>query len=93
MLNSTKELEIGQLVKSKAGRDKDKVFMVLSVVDEHYVMVVDGNLRKLENPKKKKVKHLKPLKFICENVLNCETEGKNLNDALIRKELKNSGLI
>ena len=49
---------MGQVVKSTAGRDKDFRMIVYSIIDDKYVMVVDGSLRKVENPKKKKLKHL-----------------------------------
>ena len=48
----------GNIVLSKAGRDKGKYFIVLSVVDEQYVMIADGDLRRVDNPKRKKCKHL-----------------------------------
>jgi len=57
-MDSTNDITIGQVVKSRAGRDKGNIFLVLSVVDDKHVLVVDGNLRKLDKPKKKKVKHL-----------------------------------
>ena len=46
----------GQIVKSKSGHDKGCVFFVVEVLDD-FVMIADGDRRKLENPKKKKVKH------------------------------------
>lgn len=93
MLNSTKELEIGQIVKSRSGRDKDKVFMVLAIVDEQYVLIVDGDLRKLTNPKKKKVKHLNKLAFRSNLLDNNEHALNEVYDAHIRKELEKLDLI
>ena len=58
MLISSQELQIGQFVKSRAGRDKGNVYIVTKIIDDKYVEVVDGDLRKLEKPKKKKVMHL-----------------------------------
>ncbi|MDD4496193.1 MAG: KOW domain-containing RNA-binding protein [Eubacteriales bacterium] len=52
------EISTGDIVKSKAGRDAGKHFMVWEILDDSYVTIVDGVLRKLESPKKKKVKHL-----------------------------------
>lgn len=48
----------GQLVKSKAGRDRGEFFIVYEVVDEKNVLIVDGKIRKLEKPKLKKTMHL-----------------------------------
>ena len=55
-------LEIGMLAKSKAGHDKGHIY-VINRVDETYVYLVDGNVRTLNNPKKKKRKHVQ---IICE---------------------------
>ncbi|MBQ9833411.1 MAG: KOW domain-containing RNA-binding protein [Clostridia bacterium] len=49
---------IGTLVCSKAGRDKGKRFVIVGIFDENHVLVADGELRKVSNPKKKKLKHL-----------------------------------
>ena len=49
---------LGQVVNSKAGRDAGRKFIVIDILDEFYVMVVDGDLRRTEKPKKKKLKHL-----------------------------------
>lgn len=51
------EYRVGQLVRSKAGRDKGTDFVVVKT-DNSYVYVADGRMRKLENPKKKKIKHI-----------------------------------
>ena len=56
------QVQEGQIVESNTGRDKGRHFIVYQVIDEDYITVVDGKLRKLEKPKKKKIKHviLKP---------------------------------
>lgn len=51
------DLEIGTVVKSLKGRDKNKYFCVVDK-DGEYVILCDGKLRKLENPKRKKLKHI-----------------------------------
>ena len=50
-------LEVGQVVFSKSGRDKGRSFIVVSV-EEEYAYLADGDLRKVENPKRKKNKHI-----------------------------------
>lgn len=49
---------LGQVVYSKAGRDSGRKFVVVKVIDEIYVLISDGDLRRIEKPKKKKIKHL-----------------------------------
>ncbi len=49
---------LGQVVVSKAGRDTGRKFIVVNVIDDFFVEVSDGSLRRLDKPKKKKIKHL-----------------------------------
>ncbi|WP_072469755.1 KOW domain-containing RNA-binding protein [Urinicoccus massiliensis] len=81
-MRTTSEIQQGQVVRSLAGRDKDRYFLVLEVVDQTYLLLVDGKLRKLARPKKKKVQHVQILK----QDLDLDQEG--LNDSKIRKALK-----
>ncbi|MEI6132005.1 MAG: RNA-binding protein [Bacillota bacterium] len=52
------EIFEGNIAKSKAGRDKGRLFVVIKVIDDKYVLIADGELRKAEKPKKKKNIHL-----------------------------------
>ena len=53
-------VEIGCFVISKAGRDRGRLFLVVAEVDDDFVMVANGGLRKMDHQKKKRRKHLKP---------------------------------
>lgn len=86
-MTSSQELQIGQFVKSKAGRDKGNVLIVFGIVDEQYVLVVDGDLRKLEKPKKKKVKHLSKIGDIDMEIQNVMTADQPFNNAWLRKKV------
>jgi len=79
---------LGQVVYSKAGRDVGRALIVLEIVDEQYVLVADGLLRKLSNPKRKKNKHLEFTdKIIGE--LNQKLSNKvKVTDSNIRNALK-----
>lgn len=55
---------LGHLVVSLAGRDKGIVCAVVGKSeDEGYVLIADGRIRKVEHPKKKKLKHLRPIDY------------------------------
>ena len=45
------------IVRSNAGRDKGKLFVVLAVEGE-YLLLADGKSRKVEAPKRKKRRHV-----------------------------------
>jgi ribosomal protein L14E/L6E/L27E len=78
-------LNIGGIVRSRAGRDRGRAFVILSIVDAEYVLLADGKLRTLERPKKKKRKHL-----LKASDTRMELSG-NLCNADIRKFLTAQG--
>jgi large subunit ribosomal protein L14e len=51
-------LSLGEVVFSKAGRDSGRKFVITGIVDTNYVFISDGDLRRIDKPKKKKIKHL-----------------------------------
>jgi len=74
------EIERGSLVYSIAGRDKGSLFLVLER-DGEFAYLADGSMRKVENPKKKKIKHI--------NKTNTRLEfEENVSNSDIRKMLK-----
>lgn len=77
---------IGQLVFSKSGRDKGRLFVVTSVEGE-YLYLVDGKLRKIETPKKKKKKHVQKTNHVIETIKEKIQEESKLNNMDVRKAL------
>lgn len=67
---------LGKVVNSKAGRDMHRKFIIVSILDNEYVYISDGDLRKIEKPKKKKVKHLN----------FTDTVAKEIRDLILSKE-------
>ena len=85
-------LKLGDLAISIAGRDKGKIFLVTEV-NEKYVLVVDGKLRKINKPKKKNQKHLKKvltggLKDLAEIILKGECVGNKRICRAIKTQTK-----
>lgn len=78
---------LGQVVYSKAGRDEGRIFIVSGVIDENYVFVSDGDLRRLENPKKKKIKHLNITATNVGHISQKINSGIKITNAEIRKAL------
>lgn len=74
---------IGRVAYSKAGRDKGKLFIVIGVLDEDFVWIADGDLRPVERPKKKKVKHLKYTDLTADTVVEkIKSRSKLMNSDL-----------
>lgn len=87
-MDLTNDISIGQVVKSRAGRDKGSTFLIFKIIDEKNVLVVDGKLRKLDNPKKKKIKHLMIYNKVLPELKHMLDNNLELNDAYIRKLLE-----
>lgn len=87
-MNVEKPIQIGSIVFSKAGRDAGRFFIVTEVVDENFVKVVDGKLRRLEKPKMKKIKHLKATGDISEKIREKLLDGKVIYDAEINSIIR-----
>lgn len=62
---------IGMFAISKAGHDKGKMYVVIDEEND-LLYLADGKIRKLENPKKKKKKHL-------------QIVGKELDPVIVQK--------
>lgn len=81
--------EKGKVVLSKMGRDKDKLFCVVGILDEEFVLIADGKYRKLNKPKKKRWKHLRPLPVDFTAITEKLREGKKIFDSELASALKN----
>ncbi|SNS39649.1 hypothetical protein SAMN05446037_100970 [Anaerovirgula multivorans] len=86
------DISIGQVVKSTQGRDKEKFFIAVEILDNEYVLIVDGDIRKIDKPKKKKMKHLVKLNILSEEVRERVLSSKKMNNAFIRRELERLGI-
>jgi len=83
-----REVSVGTVVLSKCGRDKGRYFVVCQVLDDGYVLLADGVMRKLAHPKKKKLKHVAvtqdKLQAIAEKLLG----GKKVFDSELKSALR-----
>ena len=73
------------IVFSLAGHDKGREYVVLNT-DGNYALLVDGKTRKLNNPKRKSLKHI-CLGKMGSHELAKIINGANATDSAIRKEL------
>ena len=84
---SLNEYALGQVVQSTQGRDAGREFVVVGIVDQSYVLIADGALRKIDRPKRKKVKHLIPKQELISSLKEKLTCGQRVYDSEIRKAL------
>lgn len=80
------EFTPGQVVISKSGRDKGCCFIVVKS-EGKFVFVVDGDLRKIENPKKKNHIHLKKTNTVFNDLADKLQKGEALRNSDFRKAL------
>lgn len=79
---------VGQVVRSRAGRDRGRLLVITAIVDTAHVYVADGELRMLERPKKKKLRHLDVTGFADDAVLAAQLAcGQTVQNAQVRKHL------
>lgn len=90
---TTTDISTGQFVKSKSGRDKDKIFIIIEIVDEVYVRIVDGDLRRVENPKLKKVKHVSKMNKVSDEIQQKLINNRKVTNQMIRREIEKLGMI
>lgn len=81
------EIKIGQLVISKAGRDKGNHFLVIELA-KGYVYLVDGKTRRIDQPKKKKIKHIQPTHWLSHEIAQVVESYDKLSNADVQKEIK-----
>ena len=60
---------IGKFATSKAGHDKTKLYIIMNE-DTEYVYLVDGDLKPLNKPKKKRKKHIQIINRVDETIQN-----------------------
>lgn len=72
-------LKAGCVVKSMAGHDKNKFYVIVKLEGD-CVYIADGRARKLGKPKRKNVKHVRKTNMMLD--LNIVTTDKKLRQAL-----------
>ncbi|MDR3564674.1 MAG: KOW domain-containing RNA-binding protein [Negativicutes bacterium] len=62
------KISLGQLVRSKAGRDRGQVYLVVGFAEISLLLLANGRDRKVTKPKKKNIRHISVLKSIDKGV-------------------------
>ena len=84
---------IGKVVLSLAGRDKDHLYVIINVFDDQYVLLANGDTKRINKPKKKKVKHLDFLEDIDEEIRSAIISERKDTDLKIKRFLKLRGIV
>lgn len=81
------EYEIGSLVRSMAGHDKDSLFIIIRQ-DAEYAYLADGKLRRLDKTKRKKKKHMQIIGVKDDNLQEKLMSGGHVTDEEIKYFIK-----
>lgn len=79
---------LGRVVFSKTGRDMGRKFIIVDTIDENYVLIADGDLRKVEKPKKKKIKHLSISNKVIDSLKELILAGEKVSNSVIKEFLQ-----
>ena len=78
----------GFLASSKAGHDKDKIYVIIRE-DTEYVWLADGRIKTVSNPKKKRKKHIQIIKYFNNEGMQSDLlAGREISDLEIVMVLK-----
>jgi len=79
---------IGHLVRSIKGRDRGKYYLVIGRDGLSRIQVADGEVRKVENPKYKNIKHLIVYDAMADELSAKAESGKRITNVDVRQGLK-----
>jgi len=89
-MKKERPMPLGAVVRSIAGRDGGRLFIVVGLPDDEFALIADGDLRKVEKPKRKKRKHLKviyqPIAELAQRLPGGKVENFQIRNALISLE-------
>lgn len=86
------EYKKGYFARSKAGHDKGKLYIIIEGTQEtgseDFVYVSDGELKSLEKPKRKSVKHIQIIKSCDDKIDTLIQRGQAIRNEDIKRAIK-----
>lgn len=76
--------QVGQIVKVLRGKDEESYAVIIAIIDERFVLIVDGDKRRFDSPKKKNVLHLQLQPAISQEVTTSLQESGRVTNAKLR---------
>ncbi|ADH97686.1 KOW domain-containing RNA-binding protein [Salisediminibacterium selenitireducens] len=84
MKDPESDVQVGELVRILNGRDKDQFACVIEVLDERFVLIADGDKRKVDRAKRKNISHIEPMKIVVPEVRNSIDDTGRVTNAKLR---------
>ena len=79
---------VGGICQSTQGRDKDRYYLIKTVYPDGAVGLVDGNFKKLAEPKRKNLKNIRLLPEKAEAIAAKLADGRQVFDSEVYSALK-----
>jgi ribosomal protein L14E/L6E/L27E len=76
--------QLGQIVKVLRGKGFNKFAAIVGIVDQRFVLIADGDKRKIDQPKKKNLLHLEPMNFVSSEIVNSIEESGRVTNRKLR---------
>ena len=76
--------EIGRIVRILKGKDEGSYAVIIGIIDERFVLIVDGDKRRFDQPKKKNVLHLQMQPVVSHEVTDSMRESERVTNAKLR---------
>ncbi|NOU92902.1 hypothetical protein GC093_06595 [Paenibacillus sp. LMG 31456] len=83
-MNSVNIPQLGQIVRIARGKDSGKYAVIISVEDQRFVWIADGDKRKFDHPKKKNLSHLELLSMVSSEVVDSLYESGRVTNGKLR---------
>lgn len=87
MIDSESTPEVGQIVRITKGREAGNYAVVISIVDQRFILLADGERRKYDRAKKKNLNHVELCPYISEEVKRNLMETGRVTNGKIRHAL------
>ncbi|WP_124726422.1 KOW domain-containing RNA-binding protein [Staphylospora marina] len=77
----------GQIVRILRGRDAGRFMIVVGFEEPHFVLLADGDMRKMDRPKRKNLKHIQITHTVNEEIADAINQFGRVNNARLRYAL------
>ena len=81
------EIKKHQIVLSVAGHDKGRLFYVAEVTEDGFLLLADGKERKLDAPKRKRIRHVQGVGTSAHPAIQGLQRGEPVSDRDLRRAL------
>lgn len=88
ILDERMDINVGDIVYSLKGHDSGSYYLVVGIANDNFVLIADGDNRRLDKPKLKNVKHLKPIGERLEVIAQKLVDNKQVYDNELKRALR-----